>query len=62
MYVHGYAGHGDVDMIAGITICDAMSYIPLDRILIEPGIKWEDIPTDFECPLCMVGKDQFSEE
>ena len=28
---------------------------------IAPGTKWEDIPEDFECPLCMVGKDQFSE-
>ena len=29
---------------------------------IAPGTKWEDIPEDFECPLCMVGKDQFSQE
>ena len=29
---------------------------------IAPGTRWEDIPEDFECPLCMVGKDQFSEE
>ena len=29
---------------------------------IAPGTKWEDVPADFECPLCMVGKDQFSEE
>ena len=28
---------------------------------IEPGTKWEDVPEDFVCPLCMVGKDQFSE-
>ena len=27
---------------------------------IAPGTKWEDIPDDFECPLCSVGKDQFS--
>ena len=27
---------------------------------IAPGTKWEDIPDDFECPLCFVGKDQFS--
>ena len=27
---------------------------------IAPGTKWEDIPEDFECPLCSVGKDQFS--
>ena len=29
---------------------------------IAPGTKWEDIPEDFQCPLCMVDKDQFSEE
>jgi len=29
---------------------------------IAPGTKWEDVPEDFECPICMVGKDQFSEE
>jgi rubredoxin-NAD+ reductase len=29
---------------------------------IAPGTKWEDVPADFECPLCMVGKDEFSAE
>lgn len=29
---------------------------------IAPGTKWEDVPEDFECPLCFVGKDQFSKE
>lgn len=29
---------------------------------IAPGTKWEDVPDDFECPLCSVGKDQFSEK
>ena len=28
---------------------------------IAPGTKWEDVPEDFECPLCNVGKDQLSE-
>ena len=27
----------------------------------SPGTKWEDVPDDFLCPLCGVGKDQFSE-
>lgn len=27
---------------------------------IAPGTKWEDLPEDFECPLCGVGKDQFT--
>lgn len=26
------------------------------------GKKWEELPEDFECPLCAVGKDQFSPE
>ncbi|MBR3934423.1 MAG: rubredoxin [Clostridia bacterium] len=29
---------------------------------IAPGTKFEDLPEDFECPLCSVGKDSFSEE
>ena len=29
---------------------------------IAPGTKWEDLPEDFECPLCSVAKDQFSYE
>lgn len=27
---------------------------------IAPGTKWEDLPDSFVCPLCGVGKDQFS--
>lgn len=26
---------------------------------IAPGTKWEDVPEDFECPLCGVGKELF---
>ena len=29
---------------------------------IEPGTAFEDLPDDFECPLCGVGKDNFSKE
>lgn len=28
---------------------------------IEAGTKFEDLPEDFMCPLCGVGKEQFSE-
>ena len=28
---------------------------------IAPDTAWEDVPEDFECPMCLVGKDQFSE-
>ena len=29
---------------------------------IAAGTKWEDVLEDYLCPLCSVGKDQFSEE
>lgn len=29
---------------------------------IAPGTKFEDLPEDFKCPLCFVGKDLFEEE
>ena len=29
---------------------------------IKPGTPWEEIPDDFVCPICGVGKDQFSAE
>ena len=29
---------------------------------IAPGTKWEDIPDDFTCPLCGVGKEDFEKE
>jgi len=29
---------------------------------VEPGTKWEDVPENFECPLCGAGKDAFSEK
>ena len=27
---------------------------------IAPGTPWENVPEDFLCPLCGVGKEQFS--
>lgn len=29
---------------------------------IAPGTKFEDIPEDWVCPICSVGKDQFAKE
>ena len=29
---------------------------------IAPGTPFEELPEDFACPLCSVGKDQFSAE
>ncbi len=47
-------------------VCDVCGYIYDEEAGdpengIEPGTKWEDVPEDFLCPLCGVGKDQFSE-
>ena len=47
-------------------VCDVCGYIYDEEIGdpdngVEAGTKWEDVPEDFECPLCGVGKDQFSE-
>ena len=28
----------------------------------EAGVKWEDLPEDFACELCGVGKDMFEPE
>ena len=28
---------------------------------IAPGTKWEDLPADWVCPVCGVGKEEFSE-
>lgn len=28
---------------------------------IAPGTPWSEVPEDFECPLCGVGKDSFEE-
>ena len=29
---------------------------------IAPGTKWEDVPEDYVCPACGVGKDMFEEQ
>ena len=29
---------------------------------IAPGTPWEEVPEDFVCPICGVGKDQFEEQ
>jgi rubredoxin-NAD+ reductase len=47
-------------------VCDACGWeydeaAGLPEQGIAPGTKFEDLPDDFECPLCGVGKDLFSE-
>jgi len=29
---------------------------------INPGTSWEDVPEDWTCPVCGLGKDAFEEE
>ena len=48
-------------------ICDVCSWVydetdgyPDENI--APGTTWADVPDDFLCPLCGVGKDHFSQE
>ena len=47
-------------------ICDVCGWI-YDEEIGDPdngvaaGTKFEDLPVDFVCPLCGVGKDNFSE-
>lgn len=46
-------------------ICDVCGYIydpaagdPANGV--PPGTAWEDVPENWVCPLCYVGKEQFS--
>ena len=46
-------------------VCDACGWEYDERVGdlehgIAPGTKFEDLPEDFTCPLCGVGKDMFS--
>ena len=29
---------------------------------VDPGTKWEDVPDDWECPVCGASKDDFEKE
>ncbi len=29
---------------------------------VAPGTAWEDVPSDWECPICGASKDQFEKE
>ncbi len=48
-------------------VCDICGYVydeekgePKNGI--APGTEWEDLPDNYVCPLCGVGKDDFSEQ
>lgn len=47
-------------------VCDVCGWIYDEELgdsdlSIEPGTKFQDLPEDFVCPLCFVGKESFSE-
>lgn len=48
-------------------VCDVCGYV-YDESVGDPdngiaaGTKWEDLPEDWVCPLCGVGKEEFSKE
>ena len=47
-------------------VCDVCGYVYDEELGdldngIAAGTKWEDLPEDFVCPLCFVGKEMFSE-
>ncbi|ODP34978.1 rubredoxin [Pandoraea sp. ISTKB] len=46
-----------VCVICGWIYDEATGY-PEDGI--APGTRWEDVPQDWRCPLCDVGKDDFA--
>ncbi len=29
---------------------------------VDPGTKWEDVPDEWECPVCGASKDDFEKE
>ncbi len=46
-------------------VCDVCGYVYDEEIGdvdngVAAGTKWEDLPEDFVCPLCGLGKDAFS--
>ena len=48
-------------------VCDACGYVYDPQVGdvdngINPVVSFEDLPDDWVCPLCGVGKDEFSEE
>lgn len=48
-------------------VCDICGYIYDPEVSdpdngVAPGTPWENVPEDWVCPLCQVGKENFSKE
>ena len=62
-----YEHHKESEVFLMKYVCEVCGWVYDEEVGypeggIAPGTKFEDLPEDFECPLCGVGKDQFSEE
>ena len=42
-------------------VCDVCGYV-YDPAVGDPGTSFDQLPEDWVCPLCGVGKDMFSKE
>ena len=47
-------------------VCDNCGWeydeeVGYEEVGIAPGTKFEDLPEDYACPLCAVGKEDFNE-
>jgi len=40
-------------------VCNVCGYIYDEEI---ESVKWDDLPADWTCPVCGVGKDQFTKQ
>ncbi len=39
-------------------ICSVCGYVYDEE---KEGVKWDDLPEDYKCPLCNVGKEYFEQ-
>ena len=42
-------------------VCSVCGYVYDEENGIAPGTKFADLPEDFVCPICGVGKDSFEQ-
>lgn len=65
-YLRPRAGPGK-EMKSMKYVCSVCGYVYDEAVGeldsgIAPGTAWADVPDDFVCPVCGVGKDSFNEE
>ena len=67
LYQYGIIKTVNKGGLSEMYVCDICGYVYDPAVGcpeqgIAPGTAWEDVPEDFVCPTCGVGKDMFSEE